>query len=194
MLFGGQSFGLWRSTNNGATWTRLDAGWPNAIGSGIAVDPNNPNVILAATVDGVHKSIDAGQTWTISVGGTATYSMANVRFAPASSTRVAMGVASLGVILSDNAVTNTRISSVGIGALNVFSVAANPTNTAELAIAFQGLNNGGVYASTNSGTTWQLQQAPPTRYSYVKFDQNGTLYALSSGPSTIAPEGVYRRN
>jgi hypothetical protein len=106
-----------------------------------------------------------------------------------------MGVASLGVILSDNAVTNTRISSVGIGALNVFSVAANPTNTAELAIAFQALNSGGVYTSTNSGTTWQLQdQAPSTRYSYVKFAQNGTLYALSSGPSTIAPEGVYRRN
>jgi hypothetical protein len=192
---GRQSFGLWQSINNGQIWTRLDQSWPNAVGTGIAVDPNNPSVILAATVNGLHKSIDAGQTWTIFAGGTATYSMANVRFAPGSSTRVAMGVASLGVILSDNAVTNTRMSSVGIGALNVFSVAANPTNTAELAIAFQGQNSGGVYTSTNSGTTWQLQdQAPTTRYSYVKFDLNGMLYGLSSGPSSIAPEGVYRRN
>src|SRR4029079_4104629 len=33
----------------------------------------------------------------------------------------------------------------------------------------------------------------PTRYSAVRFAPNGTLYAISSGPSTVAPEGLYRR-
>lgn len=193
-LFGSQYFGVWQSTNNGQAWTELDNGWPHSIATGIAIDPNNPNVILAATVDGVHKSINAGQTWTVSSGKSGAYSMSNVRFAPGSSTRAAMGAASFGVILTDDTANTTRISSVGIGSLNLFSVAANPTNTDELAVAFQGQNNGGVYASTNAGLTWVVQQVPGTRYNYVKFDLNGVLYALSDGPSSIAPEGVYRRN
>jgi photosystem II stability/assembly factor-like uncharacterized protein len=98
--------------------------------------------------------------------------------------------------LSDDAAATTRVSSRGITSLSLTSIACNPVNTAELAVAFGGAfaNSGGVFASTNSGTTWQAQSVPPTRFSYVKFDQNGTLYALSTGPTSIAQEGVYRRN
>src|SRR5437879_3378063 len=84
------ALGLYRSTNNGAAWTRIDNGWPQAVANGIAVDPNNPNVILAATPDGVHKTTNGGQTWTISSGGTSGYSLNNLRFAPGNSSRVAM--------------------------------------------------------------------------------------------------------
>ena len=40
---------------------------------------------------------------------------------------------------------------------------------------------------------WLLESAPPTRYSKVGYAPDGTLYAISSGPSTVAPEGLYRR-
>jgi hypothetical protein len=193
-LFGSQFFGLWRSPDDGVTWTQLDNGWPNSIATAVAVDPNNPQVILAASPNGLHKSIDGGTTWTISAGGTGSFSMNAVRFAPGSSTRVVAGASSFGVVLSDDAADTTRVSSVGIGALDVWSVVANPANTNELAVAFQGQNNGGVYASTDGGQTWQVQSAPGTRYNAVKFDASGTLYALSDGPSGIAPEAVYRRN
>ena len=85
---------------------------------------------------------------------------------------------------------STRISSVGVGSLDVYSVAVNPANTDEMAVAFQGQNNGGAYVSTNAGVIWTVQQLPGTRYNYVSFDLNGVLYALSDGPTTIAPEGV----
>jgi len=45
----------------------------------------------------------------------------------------------------------------------------------------------------DGGVTWLLESAPPTRYSAVRFAPNGTLYAMSSGPSSVAPEGLYRR-
>jgi photosystem II stability/assembly factor-like uncharacterized protein len=196
ILLSSQFLGLYQSTNNGSSWTRIDHGWPQAIATGIAIDPNNANVILASTPDGVHKTINGGQTWTISSGVTAGYSLNNVRFAPGNSSRVALAATAYGVILSDDAVVTTRVSSIGITSLKLNSIACNPRNTAELAVCFGGIldNSGGVFASTNSGTTWQAQSVPPTRFSYVKFDQNGTLYALSTGPTTIAQEGVYRRN
>ncbi len=194
-LFGSQFFGLWTSVDNGQNWTRLDdATWPRAIATGVAIDPNNQDVILAATVDGLHRSVDGGTTWTISSGGTAGFSLNSVRSGPGSSTSLAMGAASYGVILSSNGGTTTRISSTGIGSLDVFSVAANPANHNELAVAFQGQNNGGVYVSTNAGATWQPQSCPGTRYNYVRFDGGGVLYALSDGPVGLAQEGVYRRN
>jgi photosystem II stability/assembly factor-like uncharacterized protein len=62
-----------------------------------------------------------------------------------------------------------------------------------MAVAFQGQNNGGVLSSADGGVTWQLESAPPTRYSAVGFAPDGTLYAISAGPSTVAQEGLYRR-
>ncbi|MGH8125588.1 MAG: WD40/YVTN/BNR-like repeat-containing protein [Rhodanobacteraceae bacterium] len=67
--------GIWKTTNNGATWNRL-TGSHFAFGSvgALAVAPSDPNVIYAgtgegavrgdmATGDGVYKSTDAGKTW-----------------------------------------------------------------------------------------------------------------------------------
>jgi photosystem II stability/assembly factor-like uncharacterized protein len=67
------------------------------------------------------------------------------------------------------------------------------SNPAEIAVAFQGQNNGGALSSTDAGTTWLLESAPPTRYSAVGFAPDGTLYAISAGPSSVAQEGLYRR-
>ena len=63
----------------------------------------------------------------------------------------------------------------------------------ELAEAFQGQNNGGVLRSVDGGVTWDIESAPPTRYSAVRFAPDGKLYAISTGPSTVAQEGLYRR-
>jgi uncharacterized protein (TIGR03437 family) len=53
------------STDYGATWTAK--GVPPTIFSGIlniAVDPDQPNVLLATTPDGLYKSSDGGASWT----------------------------------------------------------------------------------------------------------------------------------
>ena len=42
-------------------------------------------------------------------------------------------------------------------------------------------------------SNWTLESCPPTRYSLVRFAEDGTLYAISDGPSSIAPEALYRR-
>ena len=69
---GAPSGGLWKSTDNGINWTALTDNLPQIGVSGIAVDPNDSNIIYISTGDddagdsysvGVLKSTDGGATW-----------------------------------------------------------------------------------------------------------------------------------
>ena len=66
----GPGSGLFKSTDAGATWTRLSAGLPAKVGRiGIAVSPASPARIYAmvdadSAHGGVYRSDDAGATWT----------------------------------------------------------------------------------------------------------------------------------
>ena len=195
LLFGSQFVGLYSSVNNGLSWAALhDGSWPLLVVNDVAVDPNDPDVILAASAgSGVYRSTDGGGSWQIGAGGTGLAALLSVRFAPGSSSNLFLGASSLGVLKSVDGGATFDPSSVGIGALNVVSIAANPNDHDEIAIAFQGLNDGGVQRSTDAGATWTVEMVPPTRYNTVRFAPDGTLHAISDGPTTIAPEALYRR-
>jgi hypothetical protein len=72
IYLGAPAGGIWKSINNGSTWTPLTDELPQIGVSGIAVDYSNSNVIYIATGDkdaedsysvGVFKSTDGGLTW-----------------------------------------------------------------------------------------------------------------------------------
>jgi photosystem II stability/assembly factor-like uncharacterized protein len=193
--FGSEDVGLYRSTDLGATWTPLhDNTWPVLVVDAIAVDPSDAQTILVATDgSGVNRTTDGGATWEIGIGGTGSLAGRSLRFRLSTSTDLFLGTSSLAVFRSTNGGDTFVQSSNGITELNLFSVDANPLAPDELAVAFQGLNDGGVLTSVDSGATWLLESAPPTRYSAVRFAPDGMLYAISSGPSSVAQEGLYRR-
>lgn len=69
---GAPAGGIWKSTDNGINWTPLSDQLPQIGVSGIAIDPNNSNIIYISTGDddardtysvGVFKSTDGGTTW-----------------------------------------------------------------------------------------------------------------------------------
>ena len=193
--FGSENVGLYQSTDVGATWTPLHNGtWPVLVVDAIAVDPNDTQTILVA-IDGsgVNRTTDGGNTWQIGTGGTGALAGRSLRFQPDSSTELFLGTSSLAVFRSTDSGDHFVQSSNGISEINLFSVDANPLASNELAIAFQGQNNGGVLSSLDGGAAWELESAPPTRYSAVRFAPDGKLYAISTGPSTVAQEGLYRR-
>lgn len=196
MAFGSQNVGVYATSDNGVTWNALsNASWPSLVIADVEVDPANPNTIFAAGRAGVFKSLNGGLNWSFGIGGTGAMVVNAVRLDPGSSTNLFVGCSSVAVWRSTDGGTTILPSSVGIGQLNVYDVDANPLNTDELAIAFQGLNDGGVYTSLNGGLLWTLESGlPPTRYGTVKFAPDGTLFAISNGPTSIAPEGLYRRN
>ena len=148
---------------------------------------------MAIDGGGVNRTTDGGATWEVGIGGSQALAGRSIRFGPGDSQELFLGTSSLAVFRSTNGGDNFVQSSEGISELDLFSIDANPLEPAELAVAFQGANNGGLLSSTDDGTTWQLESAPPTRYSAVRFAPDGTLYAISAGPSTVAQEGLYRR-
>src|SRR5438067_10612426 len=195
LLFGSQFVGLYESPDLGVTWTPLhDGTWPVLVVEDIAVDPSDAaKIFVAIDGGGVNRTTDGGATWQIGIGGSQALAGRSIRFQPGNSQDLFLGTSSLAVFRSTNGGDTFVQSSEGISELDLFSIDANPLDPVELAVAFQGANDGGVLSSTDGGTTWLLESAPPTRYSAVRFAPDGTLYAISSGPSTVAQEGLYRR-
>ncbi len=69
-----RSGGLWKTTNNGITWTPISDSVDVAAVGAVAIAPSNPNIVWMGTGDqanarssysgkGVFKSMDAGKTW-----------------------------------------------------------------------------------------------------------------------------------
>jgi photosystem II stability/assembly factor-like uncharacterized protein len=65
----GTSFGIWKSTDGGATWNQSNTGIGNRLAVDIWMDPANNKVLIAATNDGIWKSTDAGVNWTVKKSG-----------------------------------------------------------------------------------------------------------------------------
>jgi photosystem II stability/assembly factor-like uncharacterized protein len=197
LLCGGQDFldqfvGVYQSGNNGQSWTQMSRlSWPSRVVRDLEIDGN---IILAATTLGLFRSTDRGASWSFGVGGTSAVSLNAVRVVPGDPSRIVVGAESYGVLASHDGGAQFTPSSFGIRALNVRSVAVNPLDPQEIAAAFQGLNSGGVFTTHDGGGTWTLEPLPPTRYDELEYSADGTLYVASNGPSTVATEGVYRRN
>src|SRR5437016_4729502 len=189
-----------RSTDGCATWANRTPPLAAPIsGRGIAVDPGDSNTVIAVFGGDfgggqVWVTTDGGDSWTDRSAGLPDNPMQAVVY---DGNRLLVGGGQLfgsenvGLYQStDLGATWTPLHDGTWPVLVVDAIAVVPD---ELAEAFQGANNGGVLSSTDGGTTWQIESAPPTRYSAVRFAPDGTLYAISAGPSTVAQEGLYRR-
>lgn len=138
--------GVWRTTDNGASWTSLtDAEDTLAIGD-IAIDRNNPNVIYAATGairayygSGLLKSTDGGATWRLLTGPPSTVNPQRPAFINASMQRVALDPTDANIVYV--------VTSVG------------DSSSASSAEAEIPLGQRGVFKSTDGGNNWMLLDA-----------------------------------
>ena len=71
------SAGVMKSTDGGATWHTTGLSYLQSnrdMVQNLLIEPNNPNILLAATLNGIYRTADAGATWS-QVCGSSVYNM-----------------------------------------------------------------------------------------------------------------------
>ena len=142
--------GVFRSTNEGETWTDIRAGLPESV-SELAVDRGQTGIVFAATFGGLKRSGDGGATWQDSGSGLAStsgplavLSSGSVYFGPADGGGV-FASSDAGVTWIPRSDGLPRIASAAS------AVAVDPSAPSRLFSAF----GRRLFRSNDSGATWR---------------------------------------
>ena len=151
------SIGVLKSTDGGATWQRTgDLGLTGFyVGYKLVQSPTNANVLIAATSQGLFRTANGGNTWTLVSPNSNRYY--DIEWKPGSSTTVYACTGGVFYISTDGGVTfensnaNFDFSLYG----QRTAIAVTPANANYVYVfANNGGANVGVFRSTNSGTSF----------------------------------------
>jgi hypothetical protein len=194
--------GLWKTTNNGTSWTTTTDN-ETVIGcSDLAIDPSNPNIMYMATGDGdagdcnsigVLKSINGGATWTVTGLTFAVnnyYLIRRLIINPAN-TQILMAATNAGIYRTTNGGTTWS----SISNANTFDLEFKPGDPTTVYAAGTSFS-----LSTNSGVTFtQVSSGIPTTGANrmaIAVTNNSLgaayVYVVASTSSASDLLGVYR--
>lgn len=204
VFIGAASGGVWKTTDEGQSWTpTMDFENSCAMGA-LAIDPNNPDVLFAATGEmvggstfsipgaGVYKTTDAGKTWN-SVGLTTVGAFCKIYVHPKNSSLVYAGGAFTngGFYKSNDGGKTWKRTYDG----TVSDVSINPDDENEI---FIGVTGESVFRSNNAGETWtrlDLTSDPVGRISVQQsVSDKGVVYVLAAGEIARNADGSSTQN
>jgi hypothetical protein len=204
IYLGGANGGVWKSTNNGTSWTPLgDTQSSLAIGA-IAIDPNNNQVIYAGTGEpnqsqdsyygvGVLKSTNGGTTWTLygnALFGTRTNSISRIVVNPLNSNQL-FASSSLGLTTSTDAgVTWTKMTAGLPNSGNfvaddvVIDASSSPIKIYTIGRSGFGGTGYGVYKSSDGGASF-AQQTTGLPAAASNFNYRSRMAIAPSNPNVL---------
>jgi photosystem II stability/assembly factor-like uncharacterized protein len=156
------STGVLKSTDGGVTWQTTGLNWTVSQGRRIRkllMDPDDTNMLLAATSDGLYLTTNAASTWTRVVQG----NFFDVEANPNVSTNTFYAASSNRLYTSTNNGANwTQIQEIASN--NRIALGVSPHNpNVVYALCSKSTNSGfnGMYKSTNAGTSYSLASNAP---------------------------------
>jgi hypothetical protein len=157
VYFGGTNGGgIWKSTDNGLTWTNLSQSSIHAL----AVDPfNSAHIIAADFTKGLIDSVDSGSTWqtvTALPTPTGTAYIVGITFSPTQSGTIFVSLrgGGLGVIRSIDGGKSYSVMNAGLTSDAASSaVAIDPKTPTKMYVG----TAAGLFKSTDGGGSWSLK-------------------------------------
>jgi photosystem II stability/assembly factor-like uncharacterized protein len=198
--------GVYRSNNEGTSWTAINTGLTGFFFTSLAIDPASPSTLYAGTIESLSKTTNGGASWrTIYVGlsifGVSISGVTALIVDPITPTTIYLGITGSGeasggscrvswdgltpgiltssVIKSVDGGMNWNAASVGLRVgVSVIALAIDPL--APMTV-YVGTKQSGVFKSNNGGETWTaINNGLP---------EGIAVYALAVDPQT--PSTLY---
>ena len=186
---GGAGSGVYRSTDGGANWAKLNQGLPERMGKvGVAVSPVDPELIYAVIESdkgGVFRSRDGGDTWTQVSQDRTTIARAwyYTEIVPDPVNEQTVYVLNAPLLKSTDG--GKTFESLANPHSDQHDLWINPENPKNMILA----NDGGACISFNGGQSWSSQNNQPTAQFYRVIADNRFPYYVYGGQqdnSTLA--------
>jgi hypothetical protein len=178
--------GIFKTVNGGASWTQIpstatpDFHYVNQL----SMSPTDSNVLLAATGSGLHRSTDAGATWSLRSSGHAE----DVEFHPTNASRAVAGGSFGEAWWSNNGGASwTRADGIPpeTGRVELTYFRGNPN----VVLASVDNNNGELYRSDNGGASYVLRSTGQSLLGGQGFYDN-TIWVHPTDENTLLVGGV----
>jgi photosystem II stability/assembly factor-like uncharacterized protein len=180
LLSGGEEGGVYKSTDGGDTWNKLEGGLPEGVVGKVSVtvspaDPDRVWALFEAEPEGgVYRSDDAGSTWTRTNSENRLRQRAwyytHVRADPADPNTVY----ALNTSLYRSVDAGRTFDPIAVPHGDVHDLWIDPDRPARMIVA----DDGGAQVTVNGGETWSTYYNQPTAELYDVIVDNGFPYRL----------------
>ena len=184
--------GVFKSTDGGNTWTVSNTGMGNQTVGRMIQHPVNPQIMLAATSDGIYRSVNAGSSWTKSIGG----NFKDIVFKPEDPNYVYAALGPDFYRSLDNGISFVKIATGLPAGQQRGVIAVTPANPSYVYFLVSGNDSGfhGLYRSTDSGTTFSTRSTSPNIMDY-SCDGSGSggqaWYDLALAADPVSANTIY---
>jgi hypothetical protein len=142
--------GAYRSIDGGETWEARNNGLTNTVVRSMAISPTDQNTVFATTEEGLFRTTDAGQFWSLVTEPVYTSGLA---IAPSSPQTVLVGTGEGLLLSTSNGSSWTSLSIPAIDPGNSPNwIAFDPVDPEIMYVMYQGF--GGGYVTIDAGLQW----------------------------------------